>query len=440
MISDLEQKYSTPVEQFPEPMSREAFHGITGEIINAITPHSEACKEAVLIQLLVGFGNIIGRNAHTWIGNDKHHCNEFCAVVGDTGLARKGTSWGLVGSLLTLLDEAWALRRVRHGFPSGESIIYHVRDPRFSNDGERTVADEGVTDKRLLINEAEFARLLRASANSGNTLSPTLRVSWDAPKLLTNSGKTAGDEATEAHISAILHITRCDLEVNLNRQDIGNGLGNRILWGASRRVQKISRPRRIDWNAESDIVPCLKQCVATATEKPREFGFSRSAEKAWDAFYQGIPEIPGPVGQMTTRMDAHAIRLAMIYAALDRVSQVDECHIKAAVSVVEYCNRTVKWLFSTTMGDKDTNLLLRALKNEPEGMGRTEIYRDVFNNNRSAESISGMLTDLRTNGLVGVLGRKGSRDSEVWFAVEHEATAKPVSTLTKLGASNTSNT
>jgi hypothetical protein len=113
--------------------------------------------------------------------------------------------------------------------------------------------------------------------------------------------------------------------------------------------------------------------------------------------------------------------------------------IEAAISVVEYCNRTVKWLFSTTMGDKNTNLLLKALKKEPEGLNRTEIYRDVFNNNRSAEAISGMLTDLRTNGLVGVSGRRGSRDSEVWFAVKHEATAKRVSTITKNTSSPTSN-
>lgn len=53
--------YQFDDEQFPTPMSAEAFYGIAGEIVTAIVEQSEASPEGILAQFLVGFGNMIGR-------------------------------------------------------------------------------------------------------------------------------------------------------------------------------------------------------------------------------------------------------------------------------------------------------------------------------------------------------------------------------------------
>lgn len=68
------------------------------------------------------------------------------------------------------------------GLASGEGLIYCVRDPVASKkpiraDGEElgidghAIADKGVTDKRLLVFEGEFASVLRAQGREGNTRS-----------------------------------------------------------------------------------------------------------------------------------------------------------------------------------------------------------------------------------------------------------------------------
>ncbi|MBI3410706.1 MAG: bifunctional DNA primase/polymerase, partial [Planctomycetes bacterium] len=44
---------------WPDELKPEAFHGVAGEVIRAIEPHSEADPAALLIQFLVGFGNVI---------------------------------------------------------------------------------------------------------------------------------------------------------------------------------------------------------------------------------------------------------------------------------------------------------------------------------------------------------------------------------------------
>jgi hypothetical protein len=45
--------------------------------------------------------------------------------------------------------------------------------------------DPGITDKRLMVIEPEFASALAVADRPGNTLSPLLRKAWDGAKLNT---------------------------------------------------------------------------------------------------------------------------------------------------------------------------------------------------------------------------------------------------------------
>jgi hypothetical protein len=98
--------------QWPAPLASQAFHGIAGEIVHAIEPHTEADPAALLIQFLVGFGNLIGRGAHTTVEADRHGCNLFAAIVGVSAKGRKGTSWGQVrcGSFANCLRKGLSSR------------------------------------------------------------------------------------------------------------------------------------------------------------------------------------------------------------------------------------------------------------------------------------------------------------------------------------------
>src|SRR5690348_8013142 len=68
----------------------DAYHGLVGEIIETIEPHSEADPIAILVQLLAAAGNIIGRHCYYQIESDRHHANLFAVLVGPSGKARKG--------------------------------------------------------------------------------------------------------------------------------------------------------------------------------------------------------------------------------------------------------------------------------------------------------------------------------------------------------------
>ena len=77
---------------WPPPLEEAALHGLPGDVVRAIEPHSEADIPALLSQFLLLFGNVIGHNAHWCAEDDEHHLNLFVVVVGRTAKGRKGTA------------------------------------------------------------------------------------------------------------------------------------------------------------------------------------------------------------------------------------------------------------------------------------------------------------------------------------------------------------
>ena len=81
-------------QPWPSEIKPDAFHGLAGELVELISPHSEADPVALLASFLVGFGNLVGDSAHFVAEADRHPCRLFATLVGETSKGRKGTSWG----------------------------------------------------------------------------------------------------------------------------------------------------------------------------------------------------------------------------------------------------------------------------------------------------------------------------------------------------------
>jgi hypothetical protein len=133
--------YTPPTPPIPEslpwPTLRpEALYGLPGEIVRAIEPHTEADPAALLANLLVAFGNAIGRGSYVEVGADPHHLNLDIALVGETAKGRKGMSWGPIRNLMHVADPEWADERVQNGLSTGEGLILAVRDPEVTGEDE----------------------------------------------------------------------------------------------------------------------------------------------------------------------------------------------------------------------------------------------------------------------------------------------------------------
>jgi hypothetical protein len=221
-----------PTEPWPE-LGAAAYHGIVGEIVRIIAPQTEADPVALLIHILVYTGNTIGRGPYYQVNKDRHYTNLFTALVGISSKGRKGLANNLIGALFDEVDPD--LRECTSGgMSSGEGVIHAIRDPIYTTKkGVRELSDPGVTDKRLLIIEPEFAGVLDMMKRDGNVLSRVIREAWDCLRVLRTMTKNTQTRATNAFISIAAHITIAELLKKLDTVSMMNGFANRSCSSAS---------------------------------------------------------------------------------------------------------------------------------------------------------------------------------------------------------------
>jgi hypothetical protein len=406
----------------PDPLpwpvlADEALHGLPGEIVRAIEPHTEADPAAVLVNLLAAYGSAIGRGAYFRVGADTHYLRINVGLVGETSKGRKGMSWGHVRDLMRATDGEWAENRVLHGLSSGEGLIYAVRD-RVEDEnkkGEKVVLDSGVEDKRLLVLEAELAGVLKVMNREGNTLSPIIRQAWDDGSLQTLT-KNNPMKATGAHVSIIGHITKAELLRHLTETEAANGFANRFVGLLVKRSKEL--PFGGEWY-KVDTAPLVRR-LEDALEHgsaPVEVTWGEGAREAWREVYGPLSEgKPGLFGAVVGRAEAQVMRLAALYAVMDESYEIEHEHLLAALALWEYAEASARYVFGDATGDPVADQIAEALKAAGDGgMTRTEIS-GLFGRNKGADHIG------RALGLLLSVGRvrreteetKG-RPSERWF-------------------------
>ena len=398
------------IDDWPAPLDEAAYHGPAGEMVRMIEPHSESDPVAILLQTLVGFGSISGVESYYEVEAKPHPPRDNAVLVGPTSKGRKGTARHQVMSVLRRVDEEWAKDRLVSGLSSGEGLIWAVRDSiekqePIREEGKRAglvtgyqsvVIDEGVSDKRLMVIEEEFSSVLRQQGRDGNILSAVIRQAWDDGNLRTLT-KNSPAVATGAHISIIGHITRDELLRYLDSTEHGNGFANRFLWVAVRRSKVLPEGGAIESVNFDSLLPRLQQAVNHAQTCGR-LRFDGQAREIWHEVYEELSEgKPGLLGAVTARGEAHAVRLALTYALLDRATEIKTEHLMAALAVWEYCERSAAWIFGEATGDPVADRIELAVRRDSEGLTRTQI-RDLLGRHQTAKRIDQALGQLMTAG------------------------------------------
>ena len=404
-------------------MDDAAYHGFAGEFVRTISPHSEADPVALLVQFLICFGSIVGRCSYYQVESDRHYTNLFAALVGQTSRGRKGTSFGRVMAVARGADPQWSDNNMKGGLSSGEGLIHAVRDPVLKWDKDKSAmveVDHGVHDKRLLLVEPEFAGVLAVMARGGSTTSPLLRKAWDGGKLATMT-RTSPLTATNAHISAIGHITVHELRSHLTRTDMASGFANRFLFALIRRSKELPFGGDLTDSEVQRLGEELKHIVESAcgeiASAPR-ITMTEEARALWSQRYSSLTtDQPGLLGALIARAEAQTIRLALIYALLDRKKQIDTVHLRAALAIWEYCEASTAHIFGTAVGDEMADEILRSLVANRGGMSRTMIY-EIFGGHKSRTRISAALALLHEKGLARMTTQPTQgRPVETWFPI-----------------------
>ena len=412
---------------WPSPPDEAIYHGLLGEIVRAIEPHTEADPVALALTTLAAVGNIVGAGPHWQVSGRRHGLRLFPVLVGPTSKGRKGTAWAAIRPLIELAAPDWLAKCVASGMSSGEGLIWAVRDPiektePLKVDGRVTgyqtvIVDPGVDDKRLFVIEEEFAMTLKVMAREANILSAVIRQAWDDGNLRTLT-KQSPTKATGAHITILGHITQDELLRYLDNTEAANGFANRFVWACVRRSKVLP-----DGGYPGDATLArLASRLASVLEEAASIGLlgrDDAARALWHAVYGPLSEgQAGLLGAVTSRAEAQVMRLAAIYAVLDGSPWIGAPHLEAAVAWWDFLDASARYIFGDALGDPIADAILRALRAGGE-MTQTDIS-SLFGRNVPAGRLDRALVALLTANKVARDARKpegAGRPAIVWRAV-----------------------
>src|SRR5271168_3914826 len=291
-----------PQESRRSVFDRYALYGLAGHTVRTLAPHTEAQPEAILLQLLAAFGNVIGPGPHCMVGATRHTLNLFVVLVGESSKARKGTSWNQIARLFAEVDPTWTENR--------------VTSVRLTARGLIAMMGQTVGDRRLLVHAEELASVLHTLGRSRSQLSPLLRCAWDSGTLrMLDRDRLL--QASGGHLSLIGHITQRELAESLHRTEAHNGFANRCLWACVERSQCLPDGGNVDPRELSAIAGGLRRAVEWS-QGQTEIPFRRdpAASELWNSYYATLSQDrPRLHGAATGRGEAQVLRLSAIYAA-----------------------------------------------------------------------------------------------------------------------------
>ena len=216
----------------------------------------------------------------------------------------------------------------------------------------------------------------------------------------------------EPHVSTVCQTTADELREHLRtRTELANGLLNRFLIVGVKRAGYLSRGRDY-WTVATAHATALQGAVATARGFTAPYDIADDACGLWDAEYRRLErERPGDWGRAAARLSVHTLKIAMLYAALDGQTAIGLPHLKAALSLADYGDRSARLVFSGRALGHEAERLLAFARSRPNGITRTDAI-NLFKRNRSADLLSNDINELTNAGLIVV--REGR-----FFAREH---------------------
>lgn len=404
-----------------------ALHGLPGDVTRGLAEVSDADPAAILLTFLAMLGNAAGAEPHITVGGQPQPGRLFVLIVGDAATGRKGTALALVQSLFDEAEPEWSSSCLMTGAQSGEAIVSRVADDLAWLS----------SDRRLLIVEPEYGRLLERMA--GSTLSPILRRAWDGSALAAERVRSRQSlRASNAHISMIGQITPAELIRHYPKLSAGNGLESRCLYAyVSRQQREVSPFGSVKISAglakrvQSAINSSRLSALEIADPLSRELCWRRNLlpsvtmqfgddlEQNWRKIREGMPQVNRDLGAMFDRDFTHVIRLAILYALADESAVLGMEHIRAATALWTYCARSAEVIFSLPAGNAPSGVdpkrraqvwdaLYRAY---PAWLSTTQLSEGVFSNNvsKARVDVTGITESLVADGRAEMrkVGTKG---------------------------------
>ncbi|MGL3709341.1 DUF3987 domain-containing protein [Leptospirillum ferriphilum] len=262
-------------------------------------------------------------------------------------------------------------------------------------DDKGNPVDPGVDDKRLIVQDGEFAAALKAMRRESNTLSAILRSGWDDGSIspLTKSNPV---KVSDGHIVFVSHITSAELSACLSETDALNGFANRILWVCTQRQGSVAFPERMFEESRAEIMEIMRNALELAS-RTTEMTLDGEAKAVFRKAYPILTEDrPGLFGAATSRAEALVMRLSMILALFEGSPIIRAVDMIRALDVWRYADESARFIFGDREPDKNSNKVIEFLTDGPKS--QTQVTNDLFK--KHGEGVAQTLEHLQAVGKI----------------------------------------
>lgn len=400
----------------PAPMREEAFYGLAGEIVRLVEPALETDRAAILTNVLATTAVLFRRNAYCAVNEDVHYPNDYYLTVGNSAIARKGTTTDAVVGIAERVMPGFKDRILR-GLSTGQGLIKAlIRKPTEDEERNPDYIPQPIGES-VLVGISEFSELLAVMKREENTLAAVLRDAWDGKPLAVLT-RNEPLRVRNVSLATIAHITRSELLKKLTSTDRANGFANRFLFVWSERARLLPNSQWKQLNFGEVIVKL--HAAIEASEGVGEIERDEETELLWAEAYKRLT-VRGDTmtDALLARAEAHTLRLSLLYALLDSSRVIRKAHLKAALAVWDFCEESVRYVFGDA-ADPDFEKILRKLENAEDGLTTNEIRRIVFSGNQSSDWVAEKMVALEELRKV----RRGTKEFkhksyEAWFLAEY---------------------
>jgi len=364
-IKEIPKAPKKPAEEVSvSPIPEGAWYGLSKEYRALVHPRTEASPNYHLAGFLGAVGKSLGRRVFIEKGG-KLHPNLFLVVIGKSGGGRKSTAVNFGVDLARDLDGSAGLI---DSIDSREGFLEHL-----SEDAKKM---KGINISAL-IHLGELRSLIEKTRVEGlGGIVPMLCNAYDAPGELAIHTRKNPIQVEKPVVSLLAATTTRWME-GLQDKDLEGGLGNRICWIPGQPGKPIPHPPARDEKRWRKLISNLKRATKQwKPEKPTPFSFSFHAAERWKTIYarfyaRSLSDDP-LISVLSERMQNHCLKTALIWAALDGTSVIDEPHLEAGLVFTEFLYDSLWGLFrgfgASPMAKLDQQIIEMVRLSGPDGI------------------------------------------------------------------------
>lgn len=336
-------------EAFPDNPDAAAYEGLLGECVIDLAAGTDASLIGLMGAVLAFAGALVPGQAYF---HRIQTSSPFVALVGESSIGRKGTAMMRVADAMGhALGREHVNRVLLDGLASGEGLVssMHWKQTTFPNEPAVGV-----------VFEEEYATLLAARSREGSTLDPKMRAGFDGSILSNRRSSDSKTVVPPYWLVALIAITPGELRERLEAGAMTSGSANRWLY------LPVVRREIVPTNADPRFSEANVQRLAAARRVALGAGqpltVEPSAVRVLAEYADWLPTVAfGLARDLVRRLGVIAFRIALVHALVEQAQQVTLGHLRRALAMTEYARRGIPWVFGSTIGNRDADLLFRHL-------------------------------------------------------------------------------